>query len=99
MDAQYYGPISVGTPAQTFQVVFDTGSSNLWVPSKECKLSLACYFHDTFDYTKSSTFKADKTPFSIQYGSGAVKGTWAYDNVNFGGLVAKNQRFGLVSTL
>ena len=95
MDAQYYGPISIGTPPQSFKVVFDTGSSNLWVPSRRNYLfCLACKFHSTYNSGDSSSYVANGTSMSIRYGSGKVGGIISYDNVSIASLMVKKQAFG-----
>jgi cathepsin D len=82
-DAQYYGQVSIGTPGQCFEVIFDTGSSNLWIPGKSCK-SMACVLHKKFQCEKSSTCKATTEKFFIRYGSGQLNGTVTNDKVCFG---------------
>jgi len=54
-NTQYFAQVSVGTPAQTFTVVPDTGSSNLWIYSSSCN-AVACWYHDTYNAQKSSTY-------------------------------------------
>jgi hypothetical protein len=87
-NAQYYGPIQVG--GQTFQVIFDTGSSNLWVPSTKCK---NCGSHAKYDSSKSQDYVANGTIFRIEYGSGPVAGFVSQDSVMVGDVTVHNQLF------
>jgi cathepsin D len=99
MNAQYFGEISLGTPAQTFKVIFDTGSSNLWVPSHKCWWSIACWTHHTYKSSASSSYYPDGRELSITYGSGSIKGSLSVDAVTLAGLKAYNQTFGEVTSL
>nr|GAT59467.1 aspartic peptidase A1 [Mycena chlorophos] len=92
LNAQYYATITLGQPAQEFKVILDTGSSNLWVPSTSCT-SIACFLHTKYDSSSSSTYKANGTSFSIQYGTGSMEGFVSNDVLNIGGISIPKQDF------
>ncbi|KYO34227.1 gastricsin [Alligator mississippiensis] len=97
IDMSYYGEISIGTPPQNFLVLFDTGSSNLWVPSVYCQ-SEACTNHPLFNPANSSTYSTQDQSFSLQYGTGSLTGIFGYDTVTIQNVAISDQEFGLSET-
>jgi hypothetical protein len=93
-NAQFYGPIKVG--GQSFKVIFDTGSANVWVPGKACGF-LTCWLHPRYDESKSKTYEKDGRPYKVQYGSGPVEGIFSKDTVTVGNIDVKGQPFAEVS--
>jgi len=82
-NAQYFGTVSIGSPPQSFQVIFDTGSSNLWVPKVGCTHCGNPFFgkKNKYDEDASTSYHEDGSDFEIMYGSGSVKGYFSLDDV------------------
>jgi len=91
LNNQYFGEISVGTPPQTLRVIFDTGSSDLWIPGDGCS---GCGEHLLFNQANSSTWELVDDSFQVGYGSGRVLGVEAVDDARIGGLECRGVHFG-----
>ncbi|KAJ1304817.1 hypothetical protein OPQ81_005952 [Rhizoctonia solani] len=92
----YYASVEVGTPPQTYAVILDTGSSDMWLQSVDC----APCTGKKIDPTASSTLQHSSSPFSLAYGIGSVKGVLVNDVVSIGSSSAftvRNQVWGLVN--
>lgn len=90
-DAMYYGKVTTGTPAQSFQIDFDTGSGDYWLYAPNAVTS-----HTKFQ-NSSSTLTTSTAPWSIRYATGASKGYLAQDVVNVGGYTVRKQVFALAN--
>ena len=110
---QYFGSIGLGTPAQPFTVLFDTGSSNLWVPNHECYIGenkeTECFTKNLFSRNNSTTHENFDTglqnesynnnTFRINYMSGSVNGELLKDVLTVGELKVNNVVFGVAQNL
>ena len=101
-DNQYVGTIGVGTPPQSFSVIFDTGSSDIWVPGSTC---LHCGKHvSLFNPNASSSFYSSKAfgpsgkgeKFNLNYRTGAVRGTIAKETITLDRHHFKGVKIGIV---
>uniref|UniRef100_A0A7C9EBP7 Peptidase A1 domain-containing protein n=1 Tax=Opuntia streptacantha TaxID=393608 RepID=A0A7C9EBP7_OPUST len=94
MNSQYYGEIGIGSPPQKFAVIFDTQVSNLWIPSSECKHSIACQVHSKYNSSKSRTYSKIGTPVKFIYGTTTtISGILTQDHVEIGDLIVNDQVF------
>jgi cathepsin D len=96
MNTQYFGPIQVGTPGQTFNTVFDTGSGNLWVYGKEScdNDSELCREHTAFVQTSSATYEPFPHELTVNYGGGTIRCHLGKETITIGDLQIKHQHFG-----
>jgi len=73
LDMSYYGEITLGTPPQPFQVMFDTSSADFWVPSIRCN-SRDCQGKRKYDSSRSCTYHPRGHTFHAEYMNGSARG-------------------------
>lgn len=96
--SEYFGEVAIGNPPQKFQVVFDTGSGNLLIPSKQCSTE-SCTTHKRYDAGSSTTAQdiafanspdkavkrgGDRDVVTITFGTGTVTGVFVKDRICVG---------------
>lgn len=82
-------------------VVFDTGSTNIWVASDLC-IAGACVKNGRhrYNHTRSSTYDwpIGGLELSVQFGTGCIKGPQALDDFHIGPFTVFNQTFGMIES-
>lgn len=98
----YHANISLGTPAQEFQLVIDTGSSDSWVHSASfpsCQnqgIGGTCSYSGTYNTNASSTYTYIDGEFNVLYIDGTYSsGDFASDTARIGGRQLTGMQFGI----
>jgi len=98
----YWGVLSVGTPAVSFKLVFDTGSGHLIVPSSYCH-SETCRAHRRYRRSASTSAididydgkhvepNEPRDQITVSFGTGEVTGVFIDEIVCLGEVVTGNE--------
>lgn len=95
--SEWFGEIDVGTPANGFSVVLDTGSADLILAEPGCT---GCQANTPgYNPGSSSTSSTSRQDFTIQYGSGSASGSLVEDRISIANYTQPNQIFAACSTM
>ncbi|KAL0083916.1 proteinase precursor [Phycomyces blakesleeanus] len=83
--------IEVGSPPKKYLLLFDTGSSDTWIPSHNCTATQGCQTSNGYNPAESSTYNPTSFPLNITYGRGSALGQYFVDQVSVGDLTVSKQ--------
>ena len=89
--------IVVGTPSEEINVLYDTGSSNLWVP--QLRLLLMVLKSQFLPRTQIKHLRRQRQHIKIEYDSNPVSGFYSKDTVNIGGVSITDYTFDEVTNV
>lgn len=102
MSSEYIGYIGVGTGSDgeaqfKARVVFDTGSTNLWVASVLChECSESTGHYDPLKSVSQEQFVGQTNDIDITFGTGELKGPLQVDTYRVGPMAVKKQPFAMI---
>ncbi|KAF8656862.1 hypothetical protein AX16_002409 [Volvariella volvacea WC 439] len=96
-DVGYFADVLIGTPAQSFRLLVDSGSADTWVGTDTCvsEIGGGCGDHIFLGPDVSSSLVVTTDPFNITYRTGAVSGVKVTDNIVLADLSLDAHAFGI----
>ncbi|KAI1815667.1 aspartic peptidase domain-containing protein [Poronia punctata] len=95
-DYSYFAEVHLGSEGKPLFMLLDTGASTTWVMGSDCT-SKSCLIHSTFGPDDSKSFNDTGKSYSVDYGTGSVRGRLVEDELSLAGL-SVTLPFGVAST-